>query len=172
MKCNIKCTLKICEIHDSLLNYYCFYCKCSICEVCKESFHSEHSYLSKNAIGLNKNFLHVMFKNLENSIQETEAFSNPDKLVKDIKEKIEEELLFFIFRFQEFCFHAANTLRPSVVANYLYDLAKQFNRFYEACPIKGSSEIVKNTRLSLVALTRQTIHDGLKLLGIPSPERM
>ena len=87
-------------------------------------------------------------------------------------ESIEEELLFFIFRFGEFCFHAANTLRPAVVANYLYDLAKQFNRFYEACPIKDSSDLVKNTRLSLVALTRETIQTGLKLLGIPSPARM
>lgn len=101
MKCNIKCTIKICEIHDSILSYYCFYCKRSICEVCKESFHSEHNYLPKQAIGLKAKHLPLMFNRLETAIKETEAFSNPDKLVKDIKEHISSEFEFMQNKLQE-----------------------------------------------------------------------
>ena len=91
MKCNIKCTNKICEIHDSILNYYCFYCKRSICEVCKETFHAEHMFMPKSNVGLRQNLISKLFNELEETITNTSAFSNPDKLVKDIKENIVKE---------------------------------------------------------------------------------
>ena len=67
---------------------------------------------------------------------------------------------------------AALHLRPSILSNYLYDLAKTFNRFYENCPIKGSEYEIKNCRLSLVMITQMSLKRGLKLLGISTPERM
>ncbi len=87
-------------------------------------------------------------------------------------EKNEQELLFMINRFYEFVLQGAEQCRPSLLATYLFQLCKQFNRFYESCPIKDASFDVKNSRLNLVTLTKKTIAEGLALLGIPAPNRM
>lgn len=84
----------------------------------------------------------------------------------------EKKLLFFIHRFPEFCLQAAQNLKPSTLAHYLHDLVKNFNYFYETCPIIKSEPMVKNTRLALVKLTQQTLSKGLELLGIICPNRM
>lgn len=89
-----------------------------------------------------------------------------------LTEEAEKKLLFFIHRFPEFCLQSAANLKPSTIANYLYDLAKTFNRFYENCPILKSESSVQHTRLALVQLTQKTISTGLKLLGIQSPDKM
>lgn len=91
MKCNIKCTVRICEIHDSELNIYCFGCKRSICEVCKETFHSEHNVILKDQIKSNNEILSILFNNLEQNIKKTQAFSNPEILVNSIKKMINSE---------------------------------------------------------------------------------
>lgn len=88
------------------------------------------------------------------------------------QEAIEKELTFFLSRFNDFALQAALQYRPSIVAGYLFDLAKLFNRFYEQCPIKTAEGELKNTRLSIVAATASTIRTGLALLGIPSPSKM
>lgn len=68
--------------------------------------------------------------------------------------------------------HAAETYRPSVVAAFLYDICKLFNRFYTDCPIKTAVGDQKNTRLALVESTAAVLKEGLKLLGIPAPNKM
>ena len=90
----------------------------------------------------------------------------------NITEQNEQELIFLISRFNDFAQQAAIQNRPSLIANYIYDLAKCFNRFYENCPIKNTEETIKETRLSLVSCTKSIIFEGLKLLGIPSPSKM
>lgn len=84
----------------------------------------------------------------------------------------ERLLLFGVLRFHDHALQAAQQYRPSLLATYLYDLAKQFNRFYEHCPIRDSTEPVRYTRLALVRMARQAIAFGLGLMGIPTPERM
>lgn len=90
----------------------------------------------------------------------------------EITDKNEQELLFLLSRFNDFALQAATQNRPSLIANYLYDLAKSFNRFYENCPIKSAEGNMKETRLTLVNITKTMIFEGLKLLGIPSPAKM
>jgi arginyl-tRNA synthetase len=84
----------------------------------------------------------------------------------------EKTLLFHLSRFNEFAQQAASQHRPSVVAAYLYDLAKAFNRFYEACPIRSSEGDLRNSRLTLVDSAARVMQQGLSLLGIPAPSRM
>lgn len=85
---------------------------------------------------------------------------------------IENELIFFLSRFHEFVMQAATQYRPSVIAGYLYDLCKTFNRFYEQCPIRSSEGDLRQTRLAIVEATASTLRHGLALLGIPAPHRM
>lgn len=95
-----------------------------------------------------------------------------ENITYKVTEQNEQELLFLLSRFNDFAQQAAIQNRPSLIANYLYDLAKSFNRFYENCPIKNTEEDIKETRLSLVFCTKVIIFEGLKLLGIPSPSKM
>jgi len=62
---------------------------------------------------------------------------------------------------------------PHLLCSYLYDLAGLFSSFYEHCPIlTAESEIVKQSRLRLAALTGKTLKQGLELLGLETLERM
>jgi len=63
-------------------------------------------------------------------------------------------------------------LKPHLIANYLSQLAQKFNEFYHACPCITAEKGIKETRLALVAATKQTLKNGLGLLGIDAPERM
>jgi len=67
---------------------------------------------------------------------------------------------------------AAAEYKPLVIANYVYELAKRFNDFYRACPVLQAEEPQRSARLALVAAARQTLANGLGLLGIAAPETM
>ncbi len=67
---------------------------------------------------------------------------------------------------------AAREYKPLYIAVYLYQLAKAFNDFYRDCPVLRAEEKMRHSRLGLVAATRQTLANGLRLLGIPAPRAM
>ena len=65
-----------------------------------------------------------------------------------------------------------NESRPNIVANYAYELAKQFNEFYHIHNILKEKQDIKNARLLLASCVRQTLKNSLNLLGIEVLERM
>jgi arginyl-tRNA synthetase len=68
---------------------------------------------------------------------------------------------------------AGEKFLPATVADWTYNLARQFSDFYEKCPVlKAPTPEVREARLALVAATAQGIKNGLALLGIGAPERM
>ncbi len=67
---------------------------------------------------------------------------------------------------------SAENYRPSVLARYLIDVAREFNRFYHNCPVLGSEGDLRHGRLLLIGATRQVIANGLALLGIEAPQEM
>ena len=67
---------------------------------------------------------------------------------------------------------AANDLKPLLLANYGFDLAKAFSNFYNRCHVLTAQSDVKDFRLRLVAAVRQVIANGLFLLGIQVPDVM
>ncbi len=68
---------------------------------------------------------------------------------------------------------AANEYSPAVIAQYLFDLAKEYNRFYAEVPIFHEKDLsVQTFRVALSAQTAKTIKKGMSLLGINVPERM
>ncbi|RIQ15766.1 arginine--tRNA ligase [Jiangella rhizosphaerae] len=66
----------------------------------------------------------------------------------------------------------AATLEPHRLCTYLYDTARAFTDFYEACPVLAAPEPEHGNRLALCRLTAATLREGLRLLGIAAPERM
>ena len=68
---------------------------------------------------------------------------------------------------------AGSDYSPSGIANYCYELTKQFNQFYHDYSIlNAESEAAKNFRLVLAQNVAKVIHNGMALLGIEVPERM
>ena len=68
---------------------------------------------------------------------------------------------------------AGAALSPAVIANYAYDLAKEFNQYYHETPIlKEENEAVLKYRLELIAVLARTLRSAMALLGIQLPERM
>jgi len=68
---------------------------------------------------------------------------------------------------------AAENYSPAEIANYIYALAKQFNSFYAEYSItKAENDEKLHLRASMAQITAAIIKQGLKLLGIESPERM
>jgi arginyl-tRNA synthetase len=93
------------------------------------------------------------------------------KRVKILDLKSEEiRLLKKIDSFGEVVGKAYGSLAPNLVANYCYELAQMFNEFYHACPVLGSAE--EGFRLALVSKFRETLGNGLGLLGIDVVEEM
>jgi arginyl-tRNA synthetase len=67
---------------------------------------------------------------------------------------------------------AAAELKPLIISNMAYDLAKAFSDFYNECPVLQAEEPVRSCRLRLVAAARQAIANSLGLMGITAPEAM
>ncbi len=67
---------------------------------------------------------------------------------------------------------SAEGCRPSILARYLIDVARDFNRFYHHCPVLNSDAALQQARLLLINATRQVLVNGLALLGIEAPEEM
>lgn len=67
---------------------------------------------------------------------------------------------------------AAEEWKPLYIAAFAYSLAKQFNDFYNTCPVLQVEEPVRSARLRLVAAARQALGNSLALMGITAPEAM
>ncbi|MBU3924269.1 MAG: hypothetical protein KJ592_05095, partial [Nanoarchaeota archaeon] len=85
-------------------------------------------------------------------------------------EGVEVRLLKKIDSFGEVVVKAYENLAPNLVANYCFDLATLFNGFYHACPVLGSDE--EGFRLALVRKFKESLGEGLDLLGIETLEEM
>ena len=96
---------------------------------------------------------------------------NPKKINKiHLKEK---EILKQLFIYPEVVKNAGNELSPALIANYLYDLVKIFNSFYQNISILGEKDInIQNFRLILIKNVGQTIFNSSSLLGIELPDKM
>ncbi|NUR67400.1 MAG: arginine--tRNA ligase [Streptomyces sp.] len=75
--------------------------------------------------------------------------------------------------FGDTVFEAAAEYAPHKLAAYLYQLASLYTSFYDKCPVlKADTEEQKQNRLFLCDLTARTLHQGMALLGIRTPERL
>lgn len=85
----------------------------------------------------------------------------------------EKKLLLQLYLYPKTVLEAAEKLEPSLIANHIYHLAKQFNSFYAELSINNAeTEELKKFRLQLADFTGEVIKKGMKLLGIEVPERM
>lgn len=84
----------------------------------------------------------------------------------------EGELLILraLIKFNEVLVESATKYSPNLLCNYLYDLAQKFNAYYNSNRIIGSDN--QNFRLVLTSGVSQVLKNGLRILGIKTPEKM
>lgn len=88
-------------------------------------------------------------------------------------EPAERALALRLVRFREALDVVANELTPHVMCTYLYELASDFMRFYESCPVLAADDAAtRRSRMQLCELTARTLKLGLAVLGIEVLERM
>ena len=85
----------------------------------------------------------------------------------------EKELLKYLQLFPEKIQEAADSLSPAVIANYTYDLVKEFNSFYQQVSILGETDLAKrNLRVVIAKEVGEVIQNAFSLLGIEVPKQM
>jgi len=100
----------------------------------------------------------------EGGINFQDLSANSSLILKDESELILAKQL---LQFPEVISAVEEDLLPNRLCDYLYELSKKYNRFYENCPVLKAAEPIKTSRLVLCDLTARTLKLGLSLLGIP-----
>ena len=114
-------------------------------------------------------YTHARICSLQRRAEDLITVANPNSALHP-KEK---DLLKVLLRYPEAIQEAATDYSPAVLANYAYELVKEYNQFYQQVPIFGvASEQDKAFRIGLSGLVGNTIASAMKLLGITVPQRM
>ena len=98
----------------------------------------------------------------------------PEDITKDICPEAKEiRLVKLLSLYPSKVAEAGAALSPAIIANYAYDLAKEFNQYYHDTPIlKEENQALLKYRLELIAVLARTLRSAMGLLGIELPERM
>jgi arginyl-tRNA synthetase len=117
-------------------------------------------------------FIQYTYARIQSIIRKADFDFSNDAKVDSLHEK-EKELIKQLELFPEVIQNAAQNHSPALIANYTYDLVKEYNSFYQAVPILGEADLeVKIFRVQLSKRVADTIADAFRLLGINVPERM
>ena len=87
-------------------------------------------------------------------------------------EPVERQLALQLLQFGPTVLRAAESYKPSVLADYLFQTAQLYSSFYQRSPILKSEPAVRDARLRLCALFGTVLSTGLRLLGIETPSRI
>ena len=114
-------------------------------------------------------YTYARIKTLINNMKE-KTFSIDESLKIENKEK---ELIKHLGRYPEIIFLAGNQYSPAIIANYLYDLVKSYNTFYQNINILKTDNLkLQNFRIALSKKVAEVIKNASYLLGIEVPNRM
>ncbi|MBB2147315.1 arginine--tRNA ligase [Pedobacter gandavensis] len=115
-------------------------------------------------------YTHARIKSLLNKAGYDAAKGAAEVVITDT----EREMIMLLAKYPAEIVAAAKVFSPASLANYLYEVAKMFNKFYHEVPpiVKEEDEALKHHRLNLSAVTASILKAGMKILGITVPERM
>jgi len=117
-------------------------------------------------------YTHARIRSLFRKAIEKGMVVSADEIPQEILPK-EKELIKLLHDFPVVVHEAAENLSPAQVANYVYDLAKEFNQFYQEVPVlKEEDKTIIAFRLSLAGFVGSVIKTSMSLLGIEVPEKM
>jgi len=121
-------------------------------------------------------FIQYTYSRIRSVLKKAEqgGLTEDANLIKKVKPLVKElELLKILRKFTETVSEAAASYSPALIANYCYELAREYNQFYHDHTILGENiKAVRNFRLALSRVTSEILSSGMWLLGIEMPERM
>ncbi len=113
-------------------------------------------------------YTHARIKSVLNRANITGMATEPTELAPE-----ERDLIVTLTQFPDTIKQAAAAHNPGAIANYVYEVAKAYNKFYhEHSILQAEDELVQQFRLQLSAAAAKVIGKGMNLLGIEVPERM
>ncbi len=117
-------------------------------------------------------FIQYTYARIQSILRKATFDYSNDVTLSELHEK-EKELIKQVQLFPEVIQSAAENHSPALVANYTYDLVKEFNSFYQNVSILGEDNLDKKVfRVQLSKSVSQVIKNAFRLLGISVPERM
>ncbi|UQD56208.1 arginine--tRNA ligase [Flavobacterium sp. K5-23] len=117
-------------------------------------------------------FIQYTYARIQSIIRKADFDFTGTSTITELHEK-EKELLKQLELFPEVIQNAAHHHSPALLANYTYDLVREYNSFYQAVPILGEENLDKKVfRVQLSKKVADTIAVSFKLFGINVPERM
>ncbi|MDE6380800.1 MAG: arginine--tRNA ligase [Muribaculaceae bacterium] len=130
----------------------------------------------KESIDFNGNtgpFLQYTYARVQSVLRRAGSDFDPLYMPTAIPNEAESVLIQKVADFPEVVKEAGRSYSPSLIANYCYDLAKEYNRFYHDYSIlKEENPAVRQLRLLLSYVVARTLKTGVALLGMEMPERM
>ena len=117
-------------------------------------------------------FIQYTYARIQSVLRKAQQLANKSTIGIGISEK-ETELIQHLADFPAIVKQAGQEYSPAVIANYTYDLVKEFNQFYHDFSILGEQdEAVRSFRITLTRATGKVIKTAMSLLGIEVPQRM
>lgn len=117
-------------------------------------------------------FIQYTYARIQSIIRKANFDFTENTTIKVLHEK-EKELVKQLELYPEVIQNAAQNHSPALIANYTYDLVREYNSFYQAVPILGSNDNMEKVfRVQLSKKVADTIASAFQLLGIQVPERM
>ncbi|MET4142885.1 arginyl-tRNA synthetase [Pedobacter sp. UYP1] len=116
-------------------------------------------------------YTHARIKSLLSKAE----YKHGQHVSKDIALSATElEMIILLSRYPAEIASSAKAFSPATLANYIYEVAKMFNKFYHEIPpiVKEEDEALKQHRLNLSWVTANVLKSGMRILGIEVPERM
>jgi arginyl-tRNA synthetase len=118
-------------------------------------------------------YTYARIKSVFRKADEMQIVMNVENLSAAGTGEKEMDLIKLLRQFPIILSTAAKEYSPALIANYCYDLSKEFNQFYHDFTILGEENLdIRNFRLLLSKVTSEVLNEGMWLLGIEMPERM
>jgi arginyl-tRNA synthetase len=118
-------------------------------------------------------YTYARIQSILRKVGEQKLLVKSDELSESKLLPLERQLILMLEKYGNTISDAGNEMNPSIIANYVFNLAKLFNSFYtEHSVANAENEEKKKLRLTISVMTATVIKSGLQLLGIKVPDRM
>lgn len=118
-------------------------------------------------------YTYVRIMSIFRKLKEENIDVENENIILDDMTGIERELAAELLRFPQAAVKSYESYRPNIIADYLFDMAKLFNNFYNSSSIlKEENKKVMDARILLAKKTAFVLKEGLSLLGIKTVDRM